>query len=99
MKDRLLSVHETVPHKIQVASDKMKISYDLKGNSAGLQVGDLVWTYNPRRRKGRCPKLSSDWEGPYTIVMRINDVVYRIRRGPQTKMNIFVDVFDRDDQN
>ena len=56
-------------------------------------------------------KLSTDWEGPYTVVPRINDVVYRIRRGPKTKMKIvhldrlmknnsdIFDVSDRDDQN
>ena len=67
--------------------------------------------YNPRRRKGRCPKLSPNWEGPYSVVTRINDVVYRIRRGSKMKMKMVhldhlmkykrdtVDVSDRDDQN
>ena len=88
LREKLLSVHETVRHKIRVASDRMKTRYDLKGNSVGFQAGDLVWLYNPRRRKGRCPKLSPDREGPSTVVARINDVVYRIRRGPKTKMKI-----------
>ena len=78
LKEKLLSVHETVRHKIRVTSDRMKIRYDL---------------------------------GPYTVVTRINDVVYRIRRRPKTKMKIVhldrlmkynndtVDVSDRDDQN
>ena len=42
----------------------LKTRYDLKGNSVKFQAGNLVWLYNPRRRKGRCPKLSPDWEGP-----------------------------------
>ena len=44
------------------------------------QAGDLVWLYNPRKRKGHWPKLSPDWAGPSIVVTRINDVAYRIRR-------------------
>ena len=110
LKEKLLSVHETVRHKIKVASDRMKTRYHLKGNSVGFQAGDLIRLYNARRRKGFCPKLSPDWEGPYTVVTRIKDVVYRIRRRPKTKMKIVhldrhvkynsdtVDVFDHDVQ-
>ena len=65
----------------------------------------------PPKRNACWPKFSTDWEGPYTVVMRINDVVYRIQRGPKRKMKIVhlgclmkynsdtVDVSDRDDQN
>ncbi|KAJ3651534.1 hypothetical protein Zmor_017568 [Zophobas morio] len=77
LKEKLLNIHERVRHKIRVARD-----------SVGLQARDLKWLYNPRRRKGCCPKLSLDWEGSYTVMARTNDVVYRIRRGPKTKMKI-----------
>mgnify|MGYP005985344927 FL=1 len=62
-------------------------------------------------KKGRGPKLSPDWEGPYTVVSRINDVVYRIQRELKTKMKTvhldllimynsdIVDVSDRDDDD
>ncbi|KAJ3655230.1 hypothetical protein Zmor_014366 [Zophobas morio] len=95
----------------RVTTGRMKTRYDLRNNSVGFQAGDLVWLYNPRRRNGRCPKLSSDWEGPHTVVTRINDVVYRIRQGPKRKMKTVhldrlmkynssaVDVSDQDDQN
>ncbi|KAJ8912137.1 hypothetical protein NQ315_013186 [Exocentrus adspersus] len=28
------------------------------------------------------------WEAPYTIVTRLNDVMYRIQKNPQAKMKI-----------
>mgnify|MGYP005985006739 FL=1 len=90
-----------------MGNDRMKTRYDIKGNSVGFQTGDLVWLYNPRSRKGRCPKLSSDWEGP--IYCRDENVVYRIRRGRKMKIvhldrlmkynNDTVDGSDRPDQN
>ncbi|MCZ6925812.1 MAG: hypothetical protein O7D30_11390, partial [Rickettsia endosymbiont of Ixodes persulcatus] len=27
------------------------------------QPGDKVWLHQPRRTKGRCPKLQPNWEG------------------------------------
>ena len=41
--------------------------------------------YKPQRKKGKSPKLSGPWEGPYVVVERLNDVVYRIQRGPWAK--------------
>ena len=66
----------------------MKARYDRKASSGGFKVGDLVWLYNPQRKKGRSPKLQEPWEGPYAVITRINDVVYRIQRSKKSKMKI-----------
>jgi hypothetical protein len=55
-------------------------------NSAGYHEGDRMWFYRPVRTKGKSPKLQSSWQGPYKVVTRINDVVYRIQRNPRSKM-------------
>ncbi|KAL1446972.1 hypothetical protein WDU94_014038 [Cyamophila willieti] len=57
-------------------------------NSKGFRPGDLVWLYNPRRRKDRFPKLHKSWEGPYRVVTRLNDVVYRIQRGSGSEFKV-----------
>ncbi|GBO33841.1 hypothetical protein AVEN_102448-1 [Araneus ventricosus] len=44
--------------------------------------------YNPKRRRGLSPKLQQNWEGPYTIVKKLNDVVYRVQRSPNTKPKV-----------
>ena len=48
-------------------------------------VGDKVWYYRPARKKGICPKLQSFWEGHFTVVKKINPVLYLIKssRGSQ----------------
>ncbi|KAJ4449524.1 hypothetical protein ANN_00925 [Periplaneta americana] len=71
-----------------MASDRMKVRYDRLSNSAGLQEGDLVWLNPPTRAKGKSPKLQRSWDGPYRVVSRINDVVYRIQRQPRGKMMV-----------
>ncbi|GFW26371.1 uncharacterized protein C19orf47 [Trichonephila clavipes] len=57
----------------------MKTRYDTKATGHQFKEGDRVWFYNPTRRKGLSPKLQSHWDGPYTILKIINDVVIRIR--------------------
>ena len=63
-------------------------TYDTKSSDNTYKVGDPVWLYNPKRKKGISPKLSRNWEGPYTVVKRINDLVYRIQLGPRTKPKV-----------
>ena len=55
-----------------------------------FQEQQKVWLYNPRRVKGRTPKLQSNWEGPYNIVKKINDIVFCIQKTPNTKRRSFI---------
>jgi hypothetical protein len=57
-------------------------------NSAGYHEGDRVWLYRPTSMNGKSPKVQSSWEGPYKVVTRINDVVYRIQRNPRSRMMV-----------
>ncbi|KAJ8945577.1 hypothetical protein NQ318_010434 [Aromia moschata] len=70
------------------ASNRMKETYDINANDGRYQPGNQVWLYNPQRRRGLSPKLQSSWEGPYEVVTRINDVVYRIQKLPRGKPSV-----------
>ena len=85
LRKTLNEVHDFARERIRSNSDRMKARYDLKANERHFGVGDRVWLYNPRRSKGVSPKLQKDWEGPYTVITKINDVVYRIQKGPRLK--------------
>ncbi|KAJ8935271.1 hypothetical protein NQ318_023157 [Aromia moschata] len=50
--------------------------------------GDAVWLYAPKRTKGKSPKLQINWKGPYTIIKKINDLVYRIQLSPRSKPKV-----------
>ncbi|XP_018567628.1 uncharacterized protein LOC108908177 [Anoplophora glabripennis] len=109
LRKRLLEVHDVVRERINIATDRMKTQYDLSTNSAGFQEGDRVWLYNPQRKKGISPKLTPSWEAPFTVIKRINDLVYRIQRCLKSKMKVVHlnrlmayhgdEESDRDDQN
>ena len=81
-------MHEMVRSHLQIASDRMKKRYDTTAAEGGFQEGDKVWLHNPRRQKGYSPKLQRAWEGPYLIVKKINDVIYRISKIPNGKPKV-----------
>ncbi|KAJ8942066.1 hypothetical protein NQ318_004091 [Aromia moschata] len=88
LRQRMDDIHERVLSNIQGASDRMKETYDINANDGRYQPGNQVWLYNPQRRRGLSPKLQSSWEGPYKVVTRINDVVYRIQKLPKGKPRV-----------
>ncbi|KAJ8945969.1 hypothetical protein NQ318_016797 [Aromia moschata] len=88
LRQRMDDIHERVRSNIQGASDRMKETYDINANDGRYQPGNQVWLYNPQRRHGLSPKLQSSWEGPYEVVTRINDVVYRIQKLPRGKPRV-----------
>ena len=69
LENQLREMNHLVRGRLKIASDKMKTRYDIRSNSVGFQKGDQVWLFNTKRRRGRSPKLQSNWEGPYTCLL------------------------------
>ncbi|GBM37785.1 hypothetical protein AVEN_25895-1 [Araneus ventricosus] len=85
---RLESVHAFARERIKLASERMKTRYYSRATDHHFKEGYLVWMYNPKRRKGLSPKLQQNWEGPYTVVKKLNDVVYRVQRSPNARPKV-----------
>ncbi|GFX93001.1 retrovirus-related Pol polyprotein from transposon 412 [Trichonephila clavipes] len=88
LQARFEDVHNLARERINLRTEKMKTRYDTKATGHQFKEGDKVWFYNPTRRKGRSPKLQSHWDGPYTILKIINDVVIRIRKSTNSKPRV-----------
>ena len=88
LETRMENVNEFARTRIRIASDRMKRRYDVGSTTEKFQCGDAVWLYNPQRKKGLSPKLSTDWEGPYLVVKQINDLLYRIQKSPRGKSRV-----------
>lgn len=69
-----------VNSKLQESHYKQKLHYDKRSTNRDLKVGDQVWLFNNRTKKGRCRKLVRPWVGPCTIIKQINPVVFRVSR-------------------
>ena len=77
---RFSETHRLVASVTQ-ASHRADRSYtDRRQKGYRFEVGDQVWLYEPKARKGATPKLDSDrWSGPWEILKSISDCMYVIR--------------------
>jgi hypothetical protein len=74
------------PPKLEAGQWPAKIS--LRQNS---QLSELPWVrqsvaLSPNPHEDEIALLQTSWEGPYKVVTRINDVVYRVQRNPISKL-------------
>ncbi|GFW68333.1 retrovirus-related Pol polyprotein from transposon 412 [Trichonephila clavipes] len=88
LQARMEEIHHLARERIGMASEKMKTRYDARTTGHDFHEGDKVWLWNPKRRKGLSPKLQTNWEGPYTALKRLNDVVVRIQKSPHSKPKV-----------
>jgi len=88
VRKKLENLLEIVRNRVDIKSSQTKTWYDQKIRKIQFNVGQMVWFYNPRRKKGRAPKLQSSWEDPYFIVRKLNNVVYCICRSNRSKNKI-----------
>jgi len=88
LREKLNGLHAKVRQQIDLRSQRVKALYDRKARRIVFEKGHRVWLFNPRRDKGKAPKLQSNWEGPYEVVRRLNDVVYCIRKSGRHKNKI-----------
>lgn len=80
----ILSIHEFARDRLSFSSDVMKRLYDHKIHHKLYNPGDPVWYYQYQRKVGRNPKFQRPWHGPFVVVDRLNDVLYRIKLNPKS---------------
>jgi len=61
-----------------VAQRRQKAMYDKHAKQPKFNVGDMVSKHSPVVAPGTTPKFHRPWKGPYTILEKVDDVVYRI---------------------
>ena len=57
----------------------MKEYYDRNASQPLFEIGQRVWVYTPKTKKGLSKKLLYNWFGPYRIVEQSSPVHYRLR--------------------
>ena len=88
LRSKIQDAHVRAREQLRLSSRTQKKHYDRYLDKHGFQAGDFVWLKNEKRRKGFSPKLQLNYEGPYMVVTRISDVVYRIQQSPRSKYKI-----------
>ncbi len=75
---------------IQRSQQKMKDYYDQKSKMPDFEVGQRVWVFTPKTKKGLSRKLLHNWYGPYRIVEQSSPVHYRLRTDTNKKVTFAV---------
>ncbi|KAJ8939291.1 hypothetical protein NQ318_008281 [Aromia moschata] len=83
LQERMDRIHRFAREQLKIHSDKMNQHLDTHQQRLRLS---LVMQYGCTPQKGR--KEKSNWEGPYTIIKKINDLVYRIQLSPRIKPKV-----------
>lgn len=76
--DTLSTVVEAVKGHQLRASRRQKKNYDFKACCQYYVEGERVWVRSKARKRGLCPKLQRRFKGPYKIVERMTEVLYRV---------------------
>ena len=68
----------------------MKEIYDRSARDTKFMIGDKVWVYTPKAKKGLSRKLMHHWHGPYRIVEKCCPVHYKLRTCDNRLMSLTV---------
>ena len=94
LRTSLTSAYERVRATMGTKLDRQKEFYDEKVHGDPFQEGDLVWLNTPAVPRGQSRKLHNPWSGPYRVVARLSDAVYRVQH-TQIRRKRHVVHFDR----
>jgi transposase InsO family protein len=79
-RDRLEKAFTEVEQHLSLTRAQRKQCAEKKLNYIPIQQGEQVWLKNWKREKGLNAKLVPSWNGPYTVVKKISDLTYLIKR-------------------
>ena len=72
-----------------------RIGITMSVNKQPYKPGDLFWTMNKVRKKGKCPKMQMRWIGPLVVVKRLNNVTYLVKTSEKDSEVIHCDFLNR----
>ncbi len=79
LKTRLTKAFKTAKDVLHTAHKTQKHFYDRWARANVFKEGDLVLWLDRKTRRGRCMNLNRPWTGPWKIIKRLGEVVYRIK--------------------
>ncbi|GBO46393.1 hypothetical protein AVEN_186072-1 [Araneus ventricosus] len=85
---RLESVQTSDRERVKLSRVRKKTHYDSGATEHHFKKGDLVSLCNPKQQRGLSTEPRQKCEGPYTVVKKLNDVVYRVQRSPNVKPKV-----------
>ena len=92
LRNRLEDAYDVAREHLQSSANRQKRYYDVNASEKPYEPGDLVWTMNKTRKKGKCPKMQMRWTGPLVVLKRLNDVTYQVKMNEKDMKVIHYDL-------
>ncbi|XP_061754270.1 uncharacterized protein LOC133551511 isoform X2 [Nerophis ophidion] len=90
LRERLELAHQITRDALGESVKRAKRQYDKNCYRTHYNIGDAVWYLikgtRPSRNKVR--KFLPSYEGPFFVLGQLHDLVYRIQKGPRTKVKV-----------
>ena len=81
LRERMERAHTLVRENSEGATRRQKQYYDMKMSYESFREGDLVYVYFPQKKVGCSSKLTSFWRGPFNVLKRLSEVLYKVNCG------------------
>ena len=94
LRAQLETAYQRVRERMGRKLERQKELYDRKAHGDPYKVGDLVWLHSPAVPRGQAKKLYRPWTGPFRIVRKLSDAVYRVQHTQARRKRLVVH-FDR----
>lgn len=90
MRERLELAHNITREALGESVQRAKRQYDKNACHTQYKVGDAVWylVKGTRYAKNKVKKFLPSYEGPYFVMGQLDDLVYRIQKGPRAKVKV-----------
>lgn len=79
VRDELQKVHESAREKLGRTAIRQKEYYDRNIKEINYSTGDLVRRWQPQIITEGKRKLGRNWTGPWVIIEKLTDVLFKIR--------------------
>ena len=81
LRERLESAHTYVRQTTGESMNRQKRVRDRRQFYEVFKPGDNVYVFFPVKRVGHSSKLTSYWRGPYEVLGKLSDVLYKVNCG------------------
>ena len=88
LQKRMHKVHELARASLVEAGQKQKRLYDRKISSYSYSKNDAVWLRVYVKPRGLSKKLQLRWEGPFKVIEKISDLVFKGQRNRKARCKI-----------
>ncbi len=91
--DELLDKMKVIRSNAEHSLETRKSNYDSaksRSNKSEFSIDEKVYWKKPICKKGRCPKLSQIWQGPFVVKSKLSNLNYVITDENGTKVTVHI---------